>query len=212
MPTCSLYRAVWRTEELVAALRAARAAPVFLASSPRFADEEEVHLTVAGVEYEAFGMPHWGAASTFLLATKEEVAVPLFIEANDRFRLPADDRRDIIMIGPGTGVAPFRAFVQDRRETGARSRNWLLFGNRHFTRDFAEDHNGRWKFHPLADWTDRDVGLNLKRHDFPYHPLWEQGYTSIGDVHTSHRWEPGMDPEDARFFGLKRECGLHNIL
>ncbi|MGN2244278.1 phosphoadenylyl-sulfate reductase [Frateuria sp. GZRR33] len=78
--------------------------------------------------------------------------------------------------------------------------------------EFAEHRNGRWKFHPLADWTDRDVGLYLKRHGLPYHPLWEQGYTSIGDVHTSHRWEPGMDPQDTRFFGLTRECGLHNIL
>ena len=78
--------------------------------------------------------------------------------------------------------------------------------------EFAEFRNGRWKFHPLADWTDRDVGMYLKRHGLPYHPLWDQGYTSIGDVHTSHRWEPGMDPEDTRFFGLKRECGLHNIV
>lgn len=78
--------------------------------------------------------------------------------------------------------------------------------------EFAEHRNGRWKFHPLADWSDRDVGLYLKRHELPYHPLWDQGYTSIGDVHTSHRWEPGMDPEDTRFFGLKRECGLHSIV
>ena len=76
--------------------------------------------------------------------------------------------------------------------------------------EFAEYRNGRWKFHPLADWNDRDVGRYLKRHGLPYHPLWDQGYTSIGDVHTSHRWEPGMDPDDTRFFGLKRECGLHN--
>lgn len=78
--------------------------------------------------------------------------------------------------------------------------------------DFVGYRHGRWKFHPLADWSDRDVGMYLKRHDLPYHPLWEQGYTSIGDVHTSRRWEPGMDPEDTRFFGLKRECGLHSIV
>lgn len=78
--------------------------------------------------------------------------------------------------------------------------------------EFAEHRNGRWKFHPLADWSDRDVGRYLARHGLPYHPLWEQGYTSIGDVHTSHRWEPGMDPDDTRFFGLKRECGLHSIV
>ena len=76
---------------------------------------------------------------------------------------------------------------------------------------FAEHRGDRWKFHPLADWSDRDVGMYLKRHGLPYHPLWDQGYTSIGDVHTSHRWEPGMDPDDTRFFGLTRECGLHNI-
>jgi phosphoadenosine phosphosulfate reductase len=76
---------------------------------------------------------------------------------------------------------------------------------------FVERRNDRWKFHPLADWSDRDVGMYLQRHDLPYHPLWEQGYVSIGDTHTSRRWEPGMDPEDTRFFGLKRECGLHSI-
>jgi phosphoadenosine phosphosulfate reductase len=77
--------------------------------------------------------------------------------------------------------------------------------------DFVEHRNGRWKFHPLADWSDRDVGQYLARHGLPYHPLWQQGYVSIGDTHTSHRWEPGMDAEDTRFFGLKRECGLHGI-
>jgi phosphoadenosine phosphosulfate reductase len=76
---------------------------------------------------------------------------------------------------------------------------------------FVERRNDCWKFHPLADWSDRDVGMYLQRHGLPYHPLWEQGYVSIGDTHTSRRWEPGMDPEDTRFFGLKRECGLHSI-
>lgn len=77
--------------------------------------------------------------------------------------------------------------------------------------DFLELRHGRWKLHPLADWSDRDVGHYLSRHRLPYHPLWEQGYVSIGDHHTSRRWEPGMDPEETRFFGLKRECGLHGI-
>ncbi|MBD8879700.1 MULTISPECIES: phosphoadenylyl-sulfate reductase [Rhodanobacter] len=75
--------------------------------------------------------------------------------------------------------------------------------------DFVEWRQGRWKLHPIADWTDRDVGRYLQKHALPYHPLWEQGYISIGDTHTTHRWEPGMDAEDTRFFGLKRECGLH---
>lgn len=75
--------------------------------------------------------------------------------------------------------------------------------------EFLERRDGRWKLHPLADWTDRDVGRYLKQHGLPYHPLWEEGYVSIGDVHTTRRWEPGMREEDTRFFGLKRECGLH---
>jgi phosphoadenosine phosphosulfate reductase len=67
----------------------------------------------------------------------------------------------------------------------------------------------RWKVHPIADWSDRDVGRYLARHGLPYHPLWERGYVSIGDVHTTARLEDGMDPQDTRFFGLKRECGIH---
>ena len=73
----------------------------------------------------------------------------------------------------------------------------------------AERRNGRWKIHPIADWNDREVGQYLSRHDLPYHPLWEQGYVSIGDVHTTRKLEAGMREEDTRFFGLKRECGLH---
>ncbi len=69
--------------------------------------------------------------------------------------------------------------------------------------------NGRCKVHPLINWTDRDVYRYLTQHDLPYHPLWEQGYVSIGDVHTTSRLADGMSEEDTRFFGLKRECGLH---
>jgi len=78
--------------------------------------------------------------------------------------------------------------------------------------DFLEHRNGRWKCHPLADWSDRDVGMYLQKHSLPYHPLWQQGYISIGDMHTTHKWEPGMSDEDTRFFGLKRECGLHGLV
>jgi phosphoadenosine phosphosulfate reductase len=75
--------------------------------------------------------------------------------------------------------------------------------------DFLELRDGRWKFHPVADWTDRDVWNYLQNYNLPFHPLWEQGYVSIGDVHTTRAWQPGMREEDTRFFGLKRECGLH---
>lgn len=73
----------------------------------------------------------------------------------------------------------------------------------------VELRNGRYKISPLADWTDRDVWIYLKKHGLPYHPLWDEGYVSIGDFHTTSRWEPGMREEDTRFFGLKRECGIH---
>jgi len=129
------YPATWRPEALLAALRPLAPRLYSIASSPK-AVGEEVHLTVAVVAYEAHGSAHWGAASSLLAATAEDGRLPVFIEPNERFRLPADDSRDIIMIGPGTGVAPFRAFVQERRESGAAGRNWLFFGNRHFASDF----------------------------------------------------------------------------
>ena len=72
-----------------------------------------------------------------------------------------------------------------------------------------QQREARWKLNPIVDWTDRDVWQYMKQHDLPYHPLWEQGYVSIGDFHTTRRWEPGMREEDTRFNGLKRECGIH---
>ena len=68
---------------------------------------------------------------------------------------------------------------------------------------------GRFKFLPVIDWSNKDVFYYFKEHDLPYHPLWEQGYLSVGDTHTTTKWEPGMSEEETRFFGLKRECGLH---
>ena len=65
------------------------------------------------------------------------------------------------------------------------------------------------KVHPLADWSDRDIHTYLKYHDLPYHPLWEKGYVSIGDSHTSRPLDPLSNEEQTRFFGLVRECGLH---
>ncbi|MDR2012532.1 MAG: assimilatory sulfite reductase (NADPH) flavoprotein subunit, partial [Rhodanobacter sp.] len=129
------YQAAWTPEKIVATLRPLAPRLYSIASSQK-AVGDEVHLTVALVDYHAHGERHWGAASSFIAAAEGEQRLPIFIEENERFRLPRDDARDIIMIGPGTGVAPFRAFVQERRETGARGRNWLFFGNRHFTSEF----------------------------------------------------------------------------
>ncbi|MGD2167925.1 MAG: phosphoadenylyl-sulfate reductase [Gammaproteobacteria bacterium] len=69
----------------------------------------------------------------------------------------------------------------------------------------------RWKVHPIADWTDRDVHRYLKKHNLPYHPLWEQGYLSIGDHHSTKPIHEVSAVEQTRFFGLQRECGIHDI-
>jgi phosphoadenosine phosphosulfate reductase len=98
------------------------------------------------------------------------------------------------------------------RELGVRT--WIAGLRREQSRsradiDFVELKDGRWKLHPIADWTDRDVWNYLQEHGLPYHPLWDRGYVSIGDVHTTRPLDDGMEIEDTRFFGLKRECGLH---
>lgn len=69
--------------------------------------------------------------------------------------------------------------------------------------------HGRYKVHPLFDWTDRDIGRYLDKHQLPYHPLWQKGYVSIGDWHTTRSLMEAGSLEELRFFGLKRECGLH---
>lgn len=97
---------------------------------------EEVHLTVGVVRFDAFGQTHLGGASGFLAERLEEGGkVRVFVEHNDNFRLPDHDT-PVIMIGPGTGIAPFRAFLQERDNAGATGQNWLFFGNPHFSRDF----------------------------------------------------------------------------
>ncbi len=99
--------------------------------------ESEVHVTVGVVRYEIEGRARAGGASSFLAdRVEEEGEVRVFIEHNDNFRLPANPQTPVIMIGPGTGIAPFRAFMQQRAADGAEGKNWLFFGNPHFTEDF----------------------------------------------------------------------------
>ncbi|MCW8354119.1 NADPH-dependent assimilatory sulfite reductase flavoprotein subunit [Citrobacter portucalensis] len=99
--------------------------------------ESEVHVTVGVVRYEIEGRARAGGASSFLAdRVEEEGEVRVFIEHNDNFRLPANPQTPVIMIGPGTGIAPFRAFMQQRAADGAEGKNWLFFGNPHFSEDF----------------------------------------------------------------------------
>jgi phosphoadenosine phosphosulfate reductase len=74
-----------------------------------------------------------------------------------------------------------------------------------------ENHGQRWKVHPIIDWNDQQVYRYLKKNDLPYHPLWEKGYVSIGDTHTTRSLAEAGRAEETRFFGLKRECGLHEM-
>ena len=125
----------WDATTLVATLRPL-APRLYSIASSRKRVGDEAHLAVDVLRYHAHGHTHLGTASGFLASREEGAQVPVFVEPNARFRVPADGSRDIVMIGPGTGVAPFRGFVQERAETGAGGRNWLLFGARHFDTEF----------------------------------------------------------------------------
>lgn len=78
-------------------------------------------------------------------------------------------------------------------------------------RSLVEQQNRILKLYPILDWSDRDVYAYLTANDLPYHPLWDQGYISVGDVHSTSRFADGMRPEETRFGGVKRECGLHEL-
>jgi phosphoadenosine phosphosulfate reductase len=93
-----------------------------------------------------------------------------------------------------------RTWFAGLRRTQAETRSRILP---------IEFKRGRYKVHPLFDWSDKDIARYLDRHELPYHPLWKQGYVSIGDWHTTRSLAEVESPEELRFFGLKRECGLH---
>ncbi|GAA3550975.1 assimilatory sulfite reductase (NADPH) flavoprotein subunit [Zobellella aerophila] len=123
-------------EQLQAALR--RLTPrLYSIASSQAEVEEEVHLTLGVVRFEQKGEERSGGASSFLAdRVAEGGQVRVFVEHNDNFRLPANGDTPVIMVGPGTGIAPFRAFMQEREAQDAAGQNWLFFGNPHFTQDF----------------------------------------------------------------------------
>jgi sulfite reductase (NADPH) flavoprotein alpha-component len=105
-------------------------------ASSHAANPDEIHLTVAAVRYESLGRPRHGVASIQLADRSEDVKLPIYIDHNKNFKLPENDDAPIIMVGPGTGVAPFRAFLEEREEREASGDNWLFFGAQHFLTDF----------------------------------------------------------------------------
>ncbi|KJV46989.1 sulfite reductase subunit alpha [Pantoea sp. BL1] len=123
-------------EQLTGLLRPLTPRLYSIASSQAETDTE-VHITVGAVRYEIDGRQRGGGASTWLAdRIEEEGDIRVFIEHNDNFRLPANPETPVIMVGPGTGIAPFRSFMQQRDNDGAGGKNWLFFGNPHFTDDF----------------------------------------------------------------------------
>ena len=129
------FPAEWEAEALVRALHPLAARLYSVASSRREVGDE-AHLTVAVVEYDYQGERRVGPASWQLATAARGARLRAFIEPNARFRVPADGSRDLVMIGPGTGVAPYRGFLQQRVADGARGRHWLVYGGRHRERDF----------------------------------------------------------------------------
>jgi sulfite reductase (NADPH) flavoprotein alpha-component len=112
-----------------------------ISSSPK-AHAGSVHLTVAAVRYEAAGRRRKGVCSTFLSdrVVPGETRVGIYVHSNPSFRLPSNGDTPIIMVGPGTGIAPFRAFLHERRACGAKGRSWLFFGDQHYQTDFLYGH------------------------------------------------------------------------
>ena len=132
----SQYPAALTAEQLAGLLRPLAPRLYSISSAPEEVGEE-VHLTVGVLRYEHNGISRTGAASGFLgERLEEEGSVRVFVEENPRFRLPENPDTPVIMIGAGTGVAPFRAFMQQRAANGDSGKNWLIFGNQHFTQDF----------------------------------------------------------------------------
>ena len=115
------------------------------------------------------------------------------IETYNRLRKVEPMQRALTELGARTWIAGLR-------RSQSASRRGI---------DYLELRDGRWKLHPIADWSDRKIYDYLRANDLPYHPLWERGYVSIGDTHTTRPLQDGMRDEETRFFGLKRECGLH---
>jgi phosphoadenosine phosphosulfate reductase len=157
----------------------------------RFVDELAVRLRLNLKVYQPSVSPAWLEARHGRLWEQGVEG----IERYNALRKGEPMRRALAELGVGTWFAGLR---RDQARSRRRIRPLQL-------------RDGRWKVHPIFDWTDRQVFEYLRRHELPYHPLWHEGYVSIGDWHTTRSLAEAGDPEATRFFGLKRECGLHGL-
>jgi sulfite reductase (NADPH) flavoprotein alpha-component len=134
-PLLSHPAAKFTPEEFVKCLRKLQPRLYSIASSQK-AHTSEVHLTVAAVRYESHGRKREGVCSTFLSDRADNAPVPVFVHTAKHFRVPEDLNTPVIMVGPGTGIAPFMAFLQERKVSGATGKNWLFFGDQKSETDF----------------------------------------------------------------------------
>lgn len=155
----------------------------------RFVDELKERLSLNLKVFRADMSPAWQEARFGQLWEQGEEGLKKYNTINKVEPM----QRAMSGVGAGTWYSGLRRVQADSRAD----------------RKILEFQAGRVKYHPIVDWTNRDVHFYLKEHDLPYHPLWEQGYVSVGDTHTTRKLEDGMREEDTRFFGMNRECGLH---
>jgi len=151
--------------ELVGLLRPMPPRLYSIASSIK-AHTDEVHLTVAIVRYESHGRNREGVCSSYL-ADRVGESIPCYFHPNKNFKLPVDGNTPIIMVGPGTGIAPFRSFVEERRATGASGKNWLFFGDRSSKTDYL--YGDEWeKYHKDGLLTDLDLAWSRDQTEKEY--------------------------------------------
>ncbi|VVD73865.1 sulfite reductase [NADPH] flavoprotein, alpha-component [Pandoraea aquatica] len=165
-----------KAAEFVGTLRTLQPRLYSIASSLA-ANPEAVHITVGAVRYDSHGRTRRGVASTYLAdIARAGASVPVYIEANRNFKLPQDAHAPVIMIGPGTGIAPFRAFVEERQALDAPGKNWLFFGDRNFRTDFL--YQREWqRYVKDGALTKIDLAFSRDTEDKVYvqHRLREQG-------------------------------------
>lgn len=134
------------SDYLVATLKALKPR-LYSISSSQNAHNDAVHLTVGVVHYQSHGRERHGVCSSYLAKQERDMSVQIYLHENKAFHLTKDDDAPIIMIGPGTGIAPFRAFLEEREARGAKGKNWLFFGDQHKATDYLYEEQ-------IADWLD----------------------------------------------------------
>jgi len=134
-PLLEFTAAKFTPEEFVANLRKLQPRLYSIASSRKVVGEN-VHLTIAVVRYESYNRPRAGVASSYLAERVGDGKIPVFYHTAKHFRVPENPDTAMIMVGPGTGIAPFRAMLQERQASGAKGKNWLFFGEQHAASDF----------------------------------------------------------------------------